>query len=346
MSSNNHHNQSDDLLAQARQMSTDAYVPEDDPEFSLEEILTEYGSSREQKLMRDVERAAAPEAVPEAGPADSAPPAGEPEEPPPAEDAAPPGAAEPDPREADAAREPPSSRKDDGPPADFPEPPRPISMEEVVEHTVDAVRQEQKQRKTRPRKKKRPLPRRVPRDTEELYQRPPSPPKPEPEEEPIGPEPPLSEAASHARHLEKQLRAPLFPAAVLSALLAAGMILFGRHVVALFISADAANAAEALSVAYDYLVVMSTFLLSAYVLHTYRSALQGMGFTTAPMLSGLTEFAGRVGASLLLTRVIGERGLFYTDAAAWTFAAVFLAASYYIQLFIIRIKGLTYQNTK
>lgn len=90
------------------------------------------------------------------------------------------------------------------------------------------------------------------------------------------------------------------------------MILFGRHVVALFISADAANAAEALSVAYDYLVVMSTFLLSAYVLHTYRSALQGMGFTTAPMLSGLTEFAGRVGASLLLTKVIGERGLFYT----------------------------------
>ena len=133
---------------------------------------------------------------------------------------------------------------------------------------------------------------------------------------------------------------------VYNALLAAGMILFGRHVVALFISADAANAAEALSVAYDYLVVMSTFLLSAYVLHTYCSALQGMGFTTAPMLSGLTEFAGRVGASLLLTRVIGERGLFYTDAAAWTFAAVFLAASYYIQLLIIRKKGLTYQNTK
>ena len=141
------------------------------------------------------------------------------------------------------------------------------------------------------------------------------------------------------------VRSTLVLALSFSALLAAGMILFGRHVVALFISADAANAAEALSVAYDYLVVMSTFLLSAYVLHTYRSALQGMGFTTAPMLSGLTEFAGRVGASLLLTRVIGERGLFYTDAAAWTFA-VFLAASYYIQLFIIRKKGLTYQNTK
>lgn len=142
------------------------------------------------------------------------------------------------------------------------------------------------------------------------------------------------------------VRSTLVLALSFSALLATGMILFGRHVVALFISADAANAAEALSVAYDYLVVMSTFLLSAYVLHTYRSALQGMGFTTAPMLSGLTEFAGRVGASLLLTKAIGERGLFYTDAAAWTFAAVFLAASYYIQLFIIRKKGLTYQNTK
>lgn len=108
------------------------------------------------------------------------------------------------------------------------------------------------------------------------------------------------------------VRSTLVLALSFSALLAAGMILFGRHVVALFISADAANAAEALSVAYDYLVVMSTFLLSAYVLHTYRSALQGMGFTTAPMLSGLTEFAGRVGASLLLTKAIGERGLFYT----------------------------------
>lgn len=80
------------------------------------------------------------------------------------------------------------------------------------------------------------------------------------------------------------------------------------------------------------------------VLWTVQAMTQG--FTTAPMLSGLTEFAGRVGASLLLTKAIGERGLFYTDAAAWTFAAVFLAASYYIQLLIIRKKGLTYQNTK
>ena len=59
------------------------------------------------------------------------------------------------------------------------------------------------------------------------------------------------------------VRSTLVLALSFSALLAAGMILFGRHVVALFISADAANAAEALSVAYDYLVVMSTFLLSA-----------------------------------------------------------------------------------
>ena len=55
------------------------------------------------------------------------------------------------------------------------------------------------------------------------------------------------------------VRSTLVLALSFSALLAAGMILFGRHVVALFISADAANAAEALSVAYDYLVVMSTF---------------------------------------------------------------------------------------
>ena len=90
---------------------------------------------------------------------------------------------------------------------------------------------------------------------------------------------------------------------------------------------------------------MSTFLLSAYVLHTYRSALQGMGFTTAPMLSGLTEFTGRVGASLLLTKVIGERGLFYTDAPRghsqrYPCGIVLYPAAYHPK------KGLTYQNTK
>ena len=78
------------------------------------------------------------------------------------------------------------------------------------------------------------------------------------------------------------VRSTLVLALSFSALLAAGMILFGRHVVALFISADAANAAEALSVAYDYLVVMSTFLLSAYVLHTYRSACRAWALRPRP----------------------------------------------------------------
>ena len=51
----------DDVMDEARWMTEGAAVPLNDPDFSLEEILAEYGGSREQKLMRDVERAAEPE---------------------------------------------------------------------------------------------------------------------------------------------------------------------------------------------------------------------------------------------------------------------------------------------
>ena len=93
-----------------------------DPDFSLEDILAEYGSSREQKLMQAVEQeVSGPETVPAA------------------EETTP--EAEPDPEKLPdpIPEEIPAGEPD---PAELPPAPKPISLEEVVGSTVEAVMEE------------------------------------------------------------------------------------------------------------------------------------------------------------------------------------------------------------
>lgn len=137
--------------------------------FSLEDILAEYGGSRGQKLMEDVERSVD-------------------------KDAPPPPKKKPQP-EPDISR-------------DLPKAPRPISLEEMVGSTVDAVMEEQepilqRRRGLFSRRKEE-------EDTEQLY---PSPePEEEPEEEEIGEEPDLLDAAAKVRKSYRARNAMLLPA--------------------------------------------------------------------------------------------------------------------------------------
>ena len=119
-------------------------------------------------------------------------------------------------------------------------------------------------------------------------------------------------------------------AGVVTALgIAAMMFLFGRAIVGLFIDAASADAEAAIRIACEYLWLMSAFLPVLYILHVYRSSLQGMGDTVMPMVSGLAEFAMRTGAALLLPALIGYWGVFYAEVLAWTGADVILLVGYY-----------------
>ena len=77
---------------------------------------------------------------------------------------------------------------------------------------------------------------------------------------------------------------------------------------------------------------MASCLCILYFLYVYRSALQGLGNTMLPMLSGVVEFFVRVGVALLLPKFIGQNGIFYAEIAAWTGATVLLVVSYYISI--------------
>ncbi len=117
-----------------------------------------------------------------------------------------------------------------------------------------------------------------------------------------------------------------------SALIGALMVLFGREITMLFISReDPALAAAAGQTAYQYLTVMALCLPVLYLLYIYRSALQGMGNTAIPLLSGVVEFGIRVGGAAIMGITLWQTGLFCTEVLAWAGAAVLLAWSYYAQ---------------
>lgn len=118
------------------------------------------------------------------------------------------------------------------------------------------------------------------------------------------------------------------------------MFAFGRNIVSLFVSIEEENAVQVLNIAYDYLKIMSAFLVFAYVMQVYRSTLQGMGSVFAPTLAGFVEFFSRAGVALLLPGVLGDKGLFFTDASAWTFSALFMVISYYIHMAKARKNGI------
>jgi len=105
---------------------------------------------------------------------------------------------------------------------------------------------------------------------------------------------------------------------------------FGRQITGLFISnEDPVQAAAAGDTAYQYLSVMAWCLPVLYLLYAYRSALQGMGNTRVPLLSGVVELVMRVSAAIVVGHIAWQEGIFYAEVLAWTGAAVLLAGAYY-----------------
>ena len=202
-------------------------VPAAEGEFSLEEILAEYGGSLEQHMLREAERELEPEPAPKSEAQDAPRPE------PPKAAPAPARAAEkphpqaekppaPDPAvQAELARQ---EARDkllaqavdlEKLERELPRAPRPISLEEVVGSTVDAVMEAEQEPLLRPRRGLFSR-RKLEEETEELY--PPPEPEVEPEIEPIGPEEDLPDAAADWRETYKGRRGAVAPALVIALL--------------------------------------------------------------------------------------------------------------------------------
>ena len=138
--------------------------------------------------------------------------------------------------------------------------------------------------------------------------------------------------AGQISRIKKGVHVSGFLAFLTSAFISVMMFIFGKHILKMFISGDPAQTEQVLGIAWHYLSIMASVLCILYFLYVYRSALQGLGDTMIPMLSGVVEFFIRVGVALLLPKIMGQNGIFYAEITAWTGAAVLLAVSYYIRI--------------
>ena len=138
--------------------------------------------------------------------------------------------------------------------------------------------------------------------------------------------------AGQISRIKKGVHISGFLAFLTSAFISVMMFIFGKHILRMFISGNPAQTEQVLGIAWHYLSIMASVLCILYFLHVYRSALQGLGDTMIPMLSGVMEFFIRVGVALLLPKIMGQNGIFYAEITAWTGAAVLLAVSYYIRI--------------
>ena len=126
-----------------------------------------------------------------------------------------------------------------------------------------------------------------------------------------------------------RIRSGMKSAAVLAVatavIIAMLMFVFGRPITMLFISTEnPADAVQAGNVAYRYLCIMSSWLPVLYILYLLFSALQGLGDTVRPMISGLVELGCRVSVAVTVAILGRESGIFLAEVFAWTGAVIYL----------------------
>ena len=138
--------------------------------------------------------------------------------------------------------------------------------------------------------------------------------------------------AGNIDRIRQGTKCAVWVALATSAVIGSVMIVFGRGIVAGFISGTPSEVEAATRVAYTYLAIMSGCLPILYILHVTRSAIQGMGNTVLPMVSGIAEFIMRTGGVLLLPALMGENGIFVAEVSAWAGADLILIPSYFLVL--------------
>ncbi len=136
--------------------------------------------------------------------------------------------------------------------------------------------------------------------------------------------------AGRTDRIRKGMKASLLISLITSVVIAVIMLLAGKAILSCFISGTPQEFEQTLQIAYFYLAIMSVCLPILYILHVTRSAIQGMGNTVLPMVSGIAEFIMRAVTAIFLPMLIGETGIFFAEITAWLGADIILVTSYFL----------------
>ncbi|BDZ54595.1 MATE family efflux transporter [Agromyces marinus] len=110
-----------------------------------------------------------------------------------------------------------------------------------------------------------------------------------------------------------------------SLVLGAILVAFGTAMVRLFVGDGADDVVDLAS----YMLVVNGLTYSSLgVLFVLRGALQGLGHTFVPTISGIVELGMRVGAAVVLGAAVGYAGVVWSNPLAWFGAIVLLIPAY------------------
>ena len=137
--------------------------------------------------------------------------------------------------------------------------------------------------------------------------------------------------AGRIRRIKKGTRQAAILAAATAVVISITIFLIGRILLGMFITGTPEQIETAMEIAWIYLRMMAAFLPILYLLYVYRSALQGLGESIIPLISGIVEFFMRVGAVLILPIFIGQFGVFLAEVMAWIGATILLVSSYLVK---------------
>lgn len=132
-------------------------------------------------------------------------------------------------------------------------------------------------------------------------------------------------------HKPDRIRSGLKSSAIIALITSAFVSLlivgFGRSIAASFLTGDPKTVEEAANLTVQLLRVLAFSLPLLYLLHVIRSALQGLGNTMMPMVSGLAEIAGRLVLAVWGIRMLGWNAIVLTEPVAWIASDLVLVLS-------------------
>lgn len=113
----------------------------------------------------------------------------------------------------------------------------------------------------------------------------------------------------------------------------AAMFFLGRQITQFFIEA---SETEVVSIAVQYIWVVAPFFLVLTLLFVYRNAVQGMGDSMTPMVSGIIELVCRVIVAAFFSAPFGFWAICWSEPFAWVLCTIPVIAVYYWRVHRLR----------
>ena len=133
--------------------------------------------------------------------------------------------------------------------------------------------------------------------------------------------------AGKPERIRQGVKAAIICGTVLTVITFIFVLIFGRNIAALFMDVPDA---EVLEYAYRVVTSMVGCYVFLIILNVLRFALQGMGFTTIAVISGVMEVIARVLAAIILIPQFGFFGVQFAHPLAWLFGDLLLIPAFIV----------------